>query len=308
MSKFKNNLEANKMITDRMVDDLMREAIDTHIHSNPHYGGKKNLDAIEAAKQAEEAGMRAIVLKCGTFPSGGVAYLVSKLVKKIKVFGGITLNRSVGGLNPVALEKAITYGEGNPGEFTKVVWMPTLDAQIHVRHEKRPESDIIQILRDGKLVPEMTPIFDLVAKHDLILATSHLAPEEIFPIIEEGKKRGVKKIIITHPHNVVPYIPIPRQQEMARMGAWIEHCYVMATKYYLDKYGFSVNISRIADDIKAVGPKHCILATDLGADPGINPPPVVGMRMFMKGLLENGITPEEVEEMKLNSARLLGLG
>ncbi len=295
-------------MNDKKVSELMVGMIDTHIHCNPHYGGKKNLDALQAARQAEDAKMKAIVLKCGTFPSAGLAYLISKLVHKVKVFGGITLNRSVGGLNPVAVEKAITYGEGNPGEYTKVVWMPTVDAQIHVKHEKRPESEIVQILRDGKLVTELTPIFDLIAKHDLILATSHLTPEEIFPMIEEAKKRGVKKIIITHPHNVVPYIPIPRQQEMARMGAWIEHCYVMTTKYYLDKYGFSVNISRIAEDIKSIGAEHCIIATDFGADPGLNPSPVAGMRMFIKGLLENGVSPEEIERMKLNSSRLLGLG
>ena len=290
-----------------VIEGLMKGAIDTHIHCNPHYGGKKNLDAIQAAREAEKAGMRAIVLKCGTFPSGGLAYLVSKIVTNVKVFGGITLNRSVGGLNAVAVEKAITYGDGNPGEYTKIVWMPTVDAQCHVKHDKRPETDIIHVFRDGRLVPELLPILDLIAKHGLILATSHLAPEEIFPILEEAKKRGVTKIIITHPHNVVPYIPLPRQQEMARMGAWIEQCFVMATKYYQDKYGFGVKVSRIADDIKAVGVQHCLLATDFGADPGANPRPVEGMRMFVRGLLESGLSIEDIEQMKQNSARLLDL-
>jgi len=127
-------------------------------------------------------------------------------------------------------------------------------------------------------------------------------------LIEEAKKRHVKNIIINHPHNIVPYISTDRQQEMARMGAFIEHCFVMTTKYYQDKYSFSVKISRIAEDIKSVGVDQCIIATDFGADPGLNPPPVVGMRNFIKGLLENGISSEEIEKMEQNSSCLLGLG
>ena len=117
----------------------------------------------------------------------------------------------------------------------------------------------------------------------------------------------MKKILITHPHNVTPYIPIPRQKEMADMGAYIEHCYVMTTKYYIDKYQFGVSIRRIAEDIKDLGAERCIIATDFGADPGLNPSPIEGMKMFIRELLENGITESEIEKMKANSAYLLGV-
>jgi hypothetical protein len=292
---------------DKEVDKLMVGMIDTHVHFNPHYAGKKNLDALEIVRQAEGAQMKAVVLKCGTFPSGGLAYLISKIVHKVRVFGGITLNRSVGGLNPIAVERAISYGEGNPGEYTKVIWMPTVDAANHVRFEKRPEEQIIHLLRHGRLVPELGPILDQIAEYDLVLATAHLQPEEIFPLIEEAKRRGVTKIVITHPHNVTPYIPLPRQREMADMGAFIEHCYVMTTQYYLEKYHFKVTPQRIAEDIKAVGPERCIIATDFGADPGLNPPPVEGIKMFIRDLLYNGIGESDIERMKSNGADLLGI-
>jgi hypothetical protein len=291
----------------KKVDKLMVGMIDTHLHFNPHFAGKKNLDALEAARQAEEAQMKAIVLKCGTFPTAGLAYIISKLIHKVKVFGGITLNRPVGGLNPLAVERAILYGEGNPGEYTKVIWMPTVDTANHVRFDKRPEDQIIYILRNGRLVPEVGPILDLIAKYDLVLATGHLQAEEIFPLIEEAKKRGVNKIVITHPHNVTPYIPIARQLEMADMGAFIEHCNVMTTKYYLDKFHFKVSIRRIIEDIKDIGPNRCIIATDFGADPGLNPPPVEGMKIFIRDLLDNGISEGDIEKMKSNAAYLLGL-
>jgi hypothetical protein len=295
------------MADEKLIDKLMVGMIDTHIHCNPHYGGKKNLDALEAARQAERAQMKAIVLKCGTFPSSGSAYLVSKLVNNVKVFGGITLNRSVGGLNPVAVEKAILYGEGNPGEYTKIIWMPTVDAANHVKHDRRPEAETVHVIRNGRLVPEVCAILELIAKYDLALATAHLEPAEIFPLIEEAKTRGVNKILITHPHNVTPYIPIPRQLEMANMGAFIEQCYVMATKYYGDKYHFMVSVRRIAEDIKDVGAERCILATDFGADSGQNPSPAEGIRIFIQELLEKGISENEIEKMKSNAAFLLGL-
>ncbi len=294
-------------MSDNRIDHLMTGMIDTHIHCNPHYAGKKNLDALEVARQAEDARMKAVVLKCGTFPSSGWAYLISKLTKKIKVYGGITLNRSVGGLNPLAVERAIFYGEGNPGEYTRVIWMPTVDAANHVRFDKRPEDQIVHILKNRKLVPEIGPILDLIAQYDLILATSHLEPGEIFPLMEEAKKRGVRKIIITHPHNVTPYIPVSQQREMAGRGAFIEFCYVNTTQYYSDKFHFRVSAQKIAEDIQTVGPKHSILATDFGADPGSNPPPVEGMRMFIRDLLANGLTEGEIGEMKANAAALLGL-
>ena len=294
-------------MNDNRVNNLITGMIDTHIHCNPHYAGKKNLDALQVARQAEDAQMKAVVLKCGTFPSSGLAYIISKLVNKLKVYGGITLNRSVGGLNPLAVERAIFYGEGNPGEYTKVIWMPTVDAANHVRFDKRPEEQIVHILKNGKLVPEMEPILDLIAKYNLVLATSHLQPEEIFSLMEEAKKRGVNKIVITHPHNVTPYIPVPRQQEMADRGAFIEFCYVNTTQYYLNKFHFGVSVQRIAEDIKIVGPKRSIIATDFGADPGSNPPPIEGMKMFIRDLLDNGITEGEIEEMKANASYLLGL-
>ncbi len=292
---------------DYKVNELMVGMIDTHIHFNPHFAGKKNLDALQVARQAEEAEMKAVVLKCGTFPSTGLAYIISKIVHSIKVYGGITLNRPVGGLNPLAVERAIFYGEGNPGEYTKVIWMPTVDAANHVRFDKRPEDQIVHILRNGRLVPEINPILDLIARYNLVLATSHLQPEEIFPLIEEAKKRGVNKIVITHPHNVTPYIPIPRQREMADMGAFIEFCYVNTTQYFQNKFHFRVSAQRIAEDIKIVGPTRAIIATDFGADPGLNPPPVQGMKMFIQDLLDNGIGESDIEKMKANASYLLGL-
>ena len=138
-----------------------RGTIDMHIHSNPHSSWKKALNALQAVEQACEADMAAIVLKCNFFPTSGLAYILTQVVENVKVFGGIVLNASVGGINRTAVERAIFYGEGKPGEFTKVIWMPTFSAPGDVAFNRRPITEKVEVLRNGDVVPELIPIFGL---------------------------------------------------------------------------------------------------------------------------------------------------
>lgn len=48
------------------------------------------------------------------------------------------------------------------------------------------------------LLPEALEVLDLVAKADRCLATAHLSPSEILPLLEEARARGVRRIIISH--------------------------------------------------------------------------------------------------------------
>src|SRR5207237_9505814 len=67
-------------------------------------------------------GMKGFVLKSHYVQTGERAQVVKKAVPGSRVFVAVTLNHSVGGLNPVAVELA-----GRTG--CKIVWMPTVDAQ-----------------------------------------------------------------------------------------------------------------------------------------------------------------------------------
>ena len=71
--------------------------IDIHAHVGPatELSISRTLDAIEAAQLAQRHGMRAINLKQHYLETASWAYLVSRVVPGIKVFGGIALNRSV---------------------------------------------------------------------------------------------------------------------------------------------------------------------------------------------------------------------
>ncbi len=294
--------------TDDALRSLTRGTIDIHIHSNPHSSGKKALNALQAVEQACEAEMAAIVLKCNFFPTGGLAYILSQVIKNFKVFGGIVLNASIGGINRTAVERAIFYGEGNPGEFTKVIWMPTFSAATDVVFNHRAVTEKVEVLRNGQIVPELIPIFDLIAKYNLVLATGHLGEEEALAVVKAAKQQGVSKIILTHPWGVVPGISVEGQKQAVELGAMLEICYVDTTGYYKEKYGHSLSNKEVAALIREVGPESIVLSTDLGADPGVNPLPALGMGLFIEALRNEGLSEKEVEIMsKKNPAALLGL-
>jgi hypothetical protein len=294
-----------------MAEDALsfaRGTIDMHIHSNPHCSGRKNLTAFQAVEQARDAGMAAIVLKCNFFPTGGLAYTLSRVAKGMKVFGMIALNAYVGGINPTAVEKAIFYGEGNPGEFTKIIWMPTFSASTDVAFHRRPETERVEVLRNGALVPEVFRVFDLIAKYDLVLATGHLPEQEALEVVRCAHKQGVSKIVLTHPSGIIPGISIAGQKEAIRMGALVEICFVDTTDYYRDRYGHVCSLQEIAGFVREMGPEAFILSTDLGADPGTNPPPARGMGLFIKQLLQQGLSREALDIMTIKKpAALLGL-
>src|SRR4029079_1241551 len=157
------------------VDDAPNLAgvIDIHAHVAPEtslLNYKRAFDAIEAAQIAHIYGMRGIVLKEHNTETASWAYLVSQVVPGIEVFGGIVLNKAVGGINPVAVE-SMALTRGGRG---RVVYMPTNDAAA--RHPSSPTA--VEVSRNGQLLPEVLEVLRIVAKYDLCLSTGHVSTEE----------------------------------------------------------------------------------------------------------------------------------
>src|SRR5881296_4668073 len=107
-------------------------AIDMHAHSYPD-GVARSIDAVDLAKLAKSRGMRALVLKNHYESTAALAYVVRKEVPGIEVFGGIDLNRSVGGINPEAIERMVLL----KGGYGRVIWLPTFDAENQVKFSKQ---------------------------------------------------------------------------------------------------------------------------------------------------------------------------
>ena len=77
--------------------------IDLHVHVAPDSRGPRSVNGFEAAQMARRHGIRALLIKNHYTETASQAYLVSQIVPDIGVYGGIVLNRSVGGINPVAV-------------------------------------------------------------------------------------------------------------------------------------------------------------------------------------------------------------
>lgn len=276
--------------------ELIKGAIDTHIHIGPDPHRRRRVTAYEAALQAKEAGMRGIVLKSHDYITTPVTYIIRQLVPGIELFGGIALDIEVGGLNPAAVEMA--------GKIhTKMVWMPTFSSMSDMQKHKIEGKGISILDQDGKVLPVVTEILQLVKKYDMTVATGHISTAEIFALLAEIRRVGVERTIITHPLSVSfgCRASVEEQREMIGQGVFIEHCFI-ATMPTSDR----VDPQRIADAIRAVGPEHCIMSTDFGQI--YNPPPVEGMRMYVETMLRCGIKEEEIVTMvRKNPARALGL-
>jgi hypothetical protein len=280
---------------EKQINSLIKGSIDLHIHSAPDTFVRL-LDDFEVAEQARKAGMKAIVIKCHHSLTVDRAYLVRKVVRGIDVFGGICLNYSVGGLNPNAVKTALNFSSGR--DLMKIVWMPTLDTDNHFKKFGQRGKGI-SILKNGKLNEETKEIIDIIRENDLVLATGHLSPQEIRVLVKEAFDQHIDKILINHPNSDIINLPLEDQKSLAVKGAYIEICYLTCLRSQGE-----TTLSEIAKKIKIIGADKCIMSTDLGQPD--NPSPVDGLRDFIKGLLLNGITIEEICKMiKINPAILL---
>jgi len=269
--------------------------IDIHVHCDPD-SIPRSIDAIDLARLAKSRGMRGLVLKNHYEPTASLAYLVRKEVPGIEIFGGIDLNRTVGGVNPSAVER-MTLVKGGWGRF---VWMPTFDAENQVRFSKE-DRPFVPVSRNGELLPEVREVIGLIAKHHLVLATGHSSPAEVLLLIREARRQGVEHIVVTHAALAPVGMSIAQMREAARLGAYIEFVYnalVGPSKMF--------EIPEYANAIREVGPEFSILSSDLGQ--AVNPLHPDGLAAFFSGLKNHRFSDEEIARMsKVNPARLLGL-
>jgi hypothetical protein len=270
-------------------------AIDMHVHHLPD-DRPRSIDAIEVARLARTRGIRAIVLKNHYESTAGVAYLVRQVVPGIEVFGGIDLNLTVGGINPAAVEHMTRV----TGGWGRLVWMPTFDAENQVRYSKENRPSV-SVARDGALLPAVTQVLGLIAKHNLVLATGHSSPAEGLMLIREARRQGVQRILVTHAMNAPVLMDVPQMQEAAKLGALVE--FVGGS---LTEAGAPARMDRFADAIRRIGPEFCLLSSDLGQQGNALPPD--GFGAFLLAMRARGFSEQDVDRMaKQNPARLLGL-
>lgn len=267
--------------------------VDAHVHVGPatQLSISRTFDAIEAAQLAQRHGMRAIVFKQHYLETASWAYLVSRVVPGIQLFGGIALNRSVGGLNPNAVEQVATF----QGGFGRIVYMPTFESEHY-----NPGSPVaVPISKNGQLLPAVHEVLKVIAKYDMSLSTGHSSPQESLMLIDAAKAAGVKRIEVQHPLLARVGMSIEVQKQAAAKGALLE--YVLG-----EGLGTPDQFKHWADAIRAVGPDNVIIGSDLGQ--WGRAVPTDGYKVLLPRLLKAGFTQAELDVMtKRNPARFIGL-
>lgn len=264
--------------------DFLNGAYDMHFHTAPDVNPRKYTD-IELAKDWIAAGMKGGVIKSHFSDTSGRAALIRELYPELSVYGGLVLNRQAGGLNPDAAERMAQAG----GKF---LWFPTMDSMEYQKYRNRGEkqTDLSHYLsicdEDGKLKASVYDVLDIAAKYDLVLGTGHIGEREGMPLVKEALKRGVNHVVLTHAENPATSFSKDAQEECVRLGAMVEHSFLML-------HWNRVSVADVVDQIRRTGIEHNILVTDFGQ---VNSPgSAEGMGMFAKVLSENGMRDAEIE-------------
>ena len=283
-------------VDQKLTDPALTGAIDLHAHFGPDSYARQ-WDAFEVVKLAKERGMRGVVLKNHWTESAGLAWLIRKHgTQGIEVFGSVTLDTPVGGVNPMA----VRYMADVEGTWGRIVWMPTHDSEHEVDYNKETRTKAV-VSRNGKLIPEVFEVLDLIKERNLTLATGHVTPEEALMIMAEAKERGITKIIVTHPLLGEQYtnMSLPQMQESVKLGGAIE-----ITAGTVSRDGPAK--VRAIEVIKALGTQNVFVSSDSGLIGSPNHPDALAMAA--KSLRAAGFSEQDLNRMfKETPARLVGL-
>jgi hypothetical protein len=275
---------------------------------------ERRVDDLQLAARFLEHGLAGFALKSHYTSTAERARVVSRGVPGIDVVGTITLNRAVGGLNPLAVEIAAREG-------ARIVWLPTVDAvneaevreptngaapplwariQAELREQGMEPAPVPVVDEEGAPLPELRDVLAVVARHGLVLGTGHLGRDEIFAVVDAAQEAGVRQVVVTHPEFPAQDLAINDQVALAERGVLLERCF---TTPHTGKCSWEA----VCEGIKATGAGRNLLSTDLGQP--ANPPVEDGLALFADRLAEGGISEDELRTMTVVNSRLLaGVG
>jgi hypothetical protein len=228
-------------------------------------------------------------------------------VPGIEVFGGVVLNKAVGGINPDAVEwMHRTYGGRG-----KMVWLPTFESDKHVKTFSKPDAVGLVVAPNGQVTPEMEAILTIVARENLVLGTGHVHPEEIVAVVKRARELGVKNILVNHALTNVPGLSMAQAKQVTDMGAVIEICFLQflagpnAPLPFLVHWT-QVNAKHVAQAVKELGADKVLISSDLGQSGNMTHPD--GLEAAVAAMKKEGISDADIDTMmRKNPARLLGL-
>lgn len=290
------------------ISAILQGAVDPHVHSGPSIA-PRIIDHLDLARSYSEAGFAAVVTKDHDYSGVMCARLIRDHHPELTVqlFSGIALNNVVGGFNAYAVEHTAAM-DG------RIVWLPTLAAENHLDWEKtsgwvHPAStqkirsaQAIPVFDDGRLRPEVLDVLDVVAATGMALASGHLHVSETRIVFAEARRRGVERLIFTHPEDIVGGT-YEDTRALADMGAYVEH----SLGFFIEGSRFRTRTNaELQAYIDCVGPERTILCSDLGQMGTLSP--LMGMRRGVATCLALGYSDAQIRAMVAgNAAAVIGL-
>ncbi len=281
--------------------ELVRGAYDLHVHVEPDLPPRR-IDDLRLARRFAELGLAGFVLKSHYAPTAERAAVVRAAVPGVNALGAITLNAGVGGLNAQAVEIAARGG-------ARVVWLPTVDAENETREggSKPAKQPVWRAIQDEfvslgvaggpvSLGDGLAAVLRVVARRRIVLATGHIGRAEIHRVVADARVAGVRHIVITHPDYPTQGVPVDEQRELAARGALLERCFA---PIHTGKVSWEMTF----EAIRATGPEHNVLSTDLGQP--ANPPVEDGLALLADRLLAAGFSEDDVRTMAVDNTRAL---
>jgi hypothetical protein len=301
---------ADHPVPSERARELVRGGFDPHVHIAPDFAPRRISD-LELAQRCLELGLAGFGLKSHYTATHERAAVVTAAVPGIRALGTITLNHAVGGLNATAVEVAARQG-------ARIVWLPTVSSENEIGEVEHadPEGNVPVWVRfeldlraagvhpkavpvvdpQGDPLPELLEVLNVVADHDLVLATGHLSRDEIFVVVDAAVAAGVKTIVVTHPEFPSQRVSPADQQRLVERGALMERAF---TTPYTGKCSWE----DVFAATRAVGAANTVWGSDLGQR--FNPPVEDGLAIMADRFLAAGFTDEEIRTMAVENTRRL---
>jgi hypothetical protein len=282
--------------------ELVRGGYDLHVHVEPDLA-KRRIDDLTLAHRCAEVGLAGFVLKSHYVPTAERAAVVRAAVPGIDALGAIALNAGVGGLNAQAVEIAALGG-------ARIVWLPTVDSENEASEDgpKPAKQPVWRRIQDDFFAAGvgsepvrlseagLDVVLTVVARHQLVLATGHLGRAEIHTAVDAALAAGVEQVVVTHPDYPTQGVPVDEQVALAGKGALLERCFAPI-------HTGKVSWEQTFEAIRATGPEHNVLSTDLGQI--TNPPVEDGLALMADRLLDAGFSEDDIRTMAVVNTRKL---
>ena len=293
-----------------VYDEMLLGATDLHVHVDLEFSRtqfRKALPEWEWLPRAEQAGMRAVLLKSHLWPSVTVAALLEQLYAgPVHVATSVTLNPTSGGVDPWAVEAAAAMG-------ASAVFLPTWgsanDRAHGGFHERLADTfetfdparlSVTSVVDDdGALLPAAHEVLRVAHERGLMLSTGHISWQESLAVAREARRIGFERLVMAHPLSVSVGAPHDAVAEMVRLGAYAEFCWPTVSPGRRSP-------AEVVALIRAIGAERTVLTSDYFG--GAGPSPSDLLRMLAGVLYDNGLTVQEIRAAAVtNPAHLLGL-